>query len=58
MSEPPPAAEPPDAGPGAPARAEQQHEPAERYGIVVVERLVKDDGRSLLLYSRDRQDAR
>jgi len=59
MSEqPPPAADQQDARPAAAGRGEQQQEPAERYGIVLVERLVKDDGRSLLLYTRERQDAR
>jgi hypothetical protein len=57
MSEQPPA-EPQRSPPAAAGRGEQQQEPAERYGIVLIERLVKDDGRSLLLYTRERQDAR
>jgi len=43
---------------GAAAQGQQPPEHVERYGVVLIERLVKDDGRSLLLYTRDRQDAR
>jgi hypothetical protein len=58
MSEQPPPAEPQRSPSGAAAQGQPPPEPVERYGIVVVERLVKDDGRSLLLYTQDRQDAR
>jgi hypothetical protein len=58
MSETPPPAEPQDAQPGTAARGESQPPAAERYGIVLVERLLKDDGRSLLLYTRERANAR
>jgi hypothetical protein len=53
MSEPPPPAEPQRSPPGASAQGQPPLEPAERYGIVLIERLVKDDGRALLLYTRD-----
>jgi len=58
MSENPPPAEPQDAPGGAAARSESQPPAPERYGIVLVERLVKDDGRSLLLYTREGANAR
>jgi hypothetical protein len=58
MSEQPPPAEPQGSPPGAAAQEQPPPEPVERYGIVLIERLVKDDGRSLLLYTRERQDAR
>ena len=57
MSQPPPA-EPQRSPTGAAAQGQQPPEHVERYGVVLIERLVKDDGRSLLLYTRDRQDAR
>jgi hypothetical protein len=56
MSEPPPAPEPQDARPGPAGRAEQQPQARERYGILTIERRLKDDGRALLLYARERHD--
>jgi len=58
MSEQPPPAEPKRSQAGTAAQGQPPREPAERYGIVLIERLVKEDGRSLLLYIRERQDAR
>ena len=58
MSPPPPPAEPQRSPTGAAAQGQPPPEHVERYGVVLIERLVKDDGRSLLLYTRERQDAR
>jgi hypothetical protein len=33
-------------------------QPAERYGIVALTRHLKDDGRRLLLYTREESDSR
>ncbi len=44
---------PPPAGtPGEPSELALDDQPVERYGPVAIERLVKDDGRALILYTR------
>ncbi|HEY4427051.1 MAG TPA: hypothetical protein VGN08_02490 [Solirubrobacteraceae bacterium] len=47
---------PSDAGPSEPAASSAPSEPAapaERYGVIAVSRNRKDDGRNLLLYTRE-----
>jgi hypothetical protein len=49
-------AAPPPSGPrrsGPDEPADGHSEPAERYGIVSITRHVKEDGRALLLYTRE-----
>jgi hypothetical protein len=52
---PPPPSDPPRHGSDAQPEASQ---PAERYGVVSVARHLKDDGRSLLLYTRTEHGSR
>jgi hypothetical protein len=42
---------------GAPGQPQQPPAPIELYGIVSVARHVKDDGRALLLYTREEPEA-
>jgi hypothetical protein len=57
-AEPPPPARSQRSQPGAEARPEALPEPTEHYGIVSISRHVKDDGRALLLFTREAQDER
>jgi hypothetical protein len=41
---------------GASGRHEEQPQAAEHYGILLVDRHRKDDGRALLLYEREEPD--
>jgi hypothetical protein len=50
MPQPPSGAPKPGAPPDSPSQ------PAERYGIVALARHLKDDGRRLLLYTREESD--
>ncbi len=44
---------PPPAGTsGEPSELASDDQPGERYGPVAIERLVKEDGRALILYTR------
>jgi hypothetical protein len=44
---------PPPAGtPGEPSELASDDQPVERYGPVAIERLIKEDGRALILYSQ------
>ncbi len=43
---------------GASGGPQEQPQAAERYGILVVDRHRKDDGRALLLYTREDPDRR
>jgi len=56
--EPPPPARSQRSQPGAEAQPEVLPELTENYGIVSISRHVKDDGRALLLFTRDPQGER
>ncbi|HXN36576.1 MAG TPA: hypothetical protein VN892_00915 [Solirubrobacteraceae bacterium] len=43
---------PPDGTPGEPSELASEDQPVERFGPVAIERLVKEDGRALILYSQ------
>ena len=54
-----PGTPPPPSGPSQPGEngpADGPAQPEERYGILRVARHLKDDGRSLLLYTREERD--